>query len=58
MLLIYDDSASAAELANAVKNITESGRSVKAQKQNSGSIKYRQLVKLENGEAEVLETND
>ena len=58
VLLIYDDSASAAELANAVKNITESGRSVKAQKQNSGSIKYRQLVKLENGEAEVLETND
>ena len=58
VLLIYDDNASVAQLAGAVKNITESGKSVKAQKVDSGSIKYRQLVKLENGEVEVLETND
>ena len=58
VLLIYDDNASVAQLANTVKNITESGKSVKAQKLNSGNIRYRQLMKLENGEVEVLETND
>ena len=58
VLLIYDDIASVAQLANTVKNITESGKSVKAQKLNSGNIRYRQLMKLENGEVEVLETND
>ena len=58
VLLIYDDNATVAQLADTVKNITESGKSVKAQKVNSGSIRYRQLMKLENGEVEVLETND
>ena len=58
VLLIYDDNATVAQLANAVKNITERGKSVKAQKVNSGNIRYRQLIKLENGEVEVLETND
>ena len=58
VLLIYDDNASVAQLADTVKNITESGKSVKAQKLNSGNIRYRQLMKLENGEVEVLETND
>ncbi len=58
VLLIYDDNASAGELAAAVKNITDSGKCVKAQKVNSGSVKYKQLMKLENGEVEVLETND
>lgn len=58
VLLIYDDNATVGQLADAVKNITESGKSVKAQKVNSGNIKYRQLLKLENGEVEVLETND
>lgn len=58
VLLIYDYNATVAQLADTVKNITESGKSVKAQKVNSGSIRYRQLMKLENGEVEVLETND
>ena len=58
MLLIYDDSVELAKLADTVKDITDSGRSVKAQKFNNGNIKYRQLMKFVNGEAEVLETND
>lgn len=58
VLLLYNDSTDITKLADTVKSITESGRSVKAQKVDSGSIKYRQLIKLENGEAEVLETND
>ncbi len=58
VLLIYDDSVELAKLADTVKDITDSGRSVKAQKFNNGNIKYRQLMKFVNGEAEVLETND
>lgn len=58
VLLIYDDNASIGELAEAVKSITDSGKSVKAQKLNSGNVKYKQLMKLENGEVKVLETND
>ncbi len=58
VLLIYDDSTDITALADAVKNIAESGKSVKAQKVNSGSIKYRQLMKVSNGEVEVVETND
>ncbi len=58
VLLIYDDNTDLSQLADAVKSITESGKSVKAQKVNSGSIKYRQLMCINNGEVEVLETND
>lgn len=58
VLLLYDENTEPVQLAKAVRALTESGKSVKAQKVNSGSIKYRQLMKLNNGEAEVLETND
>lgn len=58
VLLLYDESSEPAQLAKTVKSLTESGKSVKAQKVSSGSIKYRQLMKLNNGEVEVLETND
>lgn len=58
VLLLYDGHTELSALAKAVKDITESGRSVKAQKINSGAVKYRQLMRLNNGEVEVLETND
>lgn len=58
VLLLYDDSTELTNLAEAVKNITESGKSVKTQKINSGAVRYRQLMRLSNGEVEVLETND
>lgn len=58
VLLLYDDNTDLSKLAESVKSITESGKSVKAQKVNSGSIKYRQLMSICNGEVEVLETND
>lgn len=58
ILLLYDDNTELTGLAAAVKNITESGKSVKAQKINSGAVRYRQLMRLNDGEVEVLETND
>ncbi|MBQ3969359.1 MAG: ATP phosphoribosyltransferase regulatory subunit [Clostridia bacterium] len=58
VLLIYDDKAGIGELADAVKKITDSGKSVKAQKQNDGAVKYKQLMKLLNGEVKICETND
>lgn len=58
VLLLYDDSTELTNLAESVKNITESGKSVKTQKINSGAVRYRQLMRLSNGEVEVLETND
>ncbi len=58
VLLLYDNDADAQSLAKAVKNITDSGKSVKVQKINGGSVKYRQLARLENGEVIILETND
>lgn len=58
VLLLYDDSCDLSLLANTVKTITESGNSVKAQKVNNGSIKYRQLMRINNGEVQTLETND
>ncbi len=59
VLLIYDDSVDISVLAQAVKDISESGKSVKAQKVNSGGVKYRQLMKVkDSGEVELIETND
>lgn len=59
VLLLYDDNTNVTALANAVKCLTDSDKSVKAQKNNSGIIKYRQLMRVNNnGEVEVLETND
>lgn len=58
VLLLYDDNTQLSVLADSVKSITDSGRSVKAQKSNNGLIKYRQLMRIKNGEVEILETND
>ena len=58
VLLVYDEKDSLKMLANAVKSLSENGKSVRAARKNDGSIKYRQLAVLKNGEAEVIETND
>ena len=58
VLLVYDEKDSLKTLANAVKSLSENGKSVRSARKNDGSIKYRQLAVLKNGEAEVIETND
>lgn len=58
VLMLYDEHTDLSLLAKTVKSVAESGKSIKAQKINNGTIKYRQLMRLNNGEVEVLETND
>lgn len=58
VLLMYDENESLQTLAKAVKSFSENGKSVRCVRKNDGSIKYRQLSVMKNGEAEVIETND
>lgn len=46
VMVLYNDSTPLDKLAKTVKELTESGKSVKAQKNDSGCVKYRQLVCL------------
>lgn len=58
VLLLYDGDTKLKDIASAVESLTKSGKSVKAQKNNTGCIRYRQLMRVNNGEAEVLETSE
>jgi len=48
-VLLYDDSADAARLCQAVRLLTDSGRSVLAQKAVPEKLRYRQLLRFEDG---------
>ena len=48
-VLLYDESADAAALTQAVRLLAESGRSVAAQKAVPQKLRYRQLLRFENG---------
>lgn len=49
ILLLYDEGADAAKLSRAVNNLTLSGRSVLARSQMPKRLRYRELMKFENG---------
>ena len=58
MLLIYGDDSMPCDVFEAVRRLTEDGRSVKALKENDGKVKYKTLAKLCSGEVKIIETND
>ena len=57
-VLLYDEESAAADLAYAVNALVAEGKTVMAQKNLPESIKYRQLLKLNGKEVDVLENND
>lgn len=54
-LLIYDSSSSAAKIGEAAQAIMQSGKSVMVQSSVPSDIKYRKLMKIQNGEVITLE---
>ena len=57
-VLLYDESTSASDLAAAVNTLVAEEKTVMAQRIVPESIKYRQLLKLNGKEVDVLENND
>ncbi|MBE6549624.1 MAG: hypothetical protein E7670_04265 [Ruminococcaceae bacterium] len=56
-LILYDDSADIGALRASVRMLTESGKSVMAQKNIPEKLRYRQLLKFKERGVEILETN-
>lgn len=57
-VLLYDENCEAADLANAVNELIAEDKTVMAQRNVPENIKYRQLLKLNGKEVDVLENND
>ncbi len=57
-VLLYDENCEAADLANAVNDLIAEDKTVMAQRNVPENIKYRQLLKLNGKEVDVLENND
>ena len=57
-VLLYDESTSASDLAYAVNALVAEEKTVMAQRIVPENIKYRQLLKLNGKEVDVLENND
>jgi ATP phosphoribosyltransferase regulatory subunit len=55
ILLLYDDTADTEALARAVRELTESGKSVRALKGAPTGVKYRELATLKDGRLHGLE---
>ena len=56
-VLLYDKDADLGILSKTVRELTEQGLSVTAQKSIPEKLKYRQLLKLKESEVEILETH-
>lgn len=56
-LLLYDQSTDLKKLSSVIKELTEQGLSVTAQRAIPEKLRYRQLVRLNESEVEILETN-
>jgi ATP phosphoribosyltransferase regulatory subunit len=57
VLLLYDAATDTADLAHAVEKLSER-HSVRASRGGTSNIKYRQLMRLENGRLETIEPHD
>ena len=57
VLLVYEE-ASPKDIIDAVKLLSNYGKTVKVQKTNDGRVKYRQLAAVRRGGFEILENND
>ncbi|MBQ6807588.1 MAG: ATP phosphoribosyltransferase regulatory subunit [Firmicutes bacterium] len=58
VLLLYGDDADLTALAQTVRMLTMNGQSVKAQRKENGSLRYRQLLLMKERGVEILETHD
>ena len=58
VLLLYKDTDSETSIAHAVKILMSAGNTVRAEKTNTGSIKYRQLAIVKDRGIEIIEIND
>lgn len=58
VLLKYDEDTPLDVLAKAVGEITADGRSVRAVREDNGSIKYRQIAQIANGEVKIYGSDD
>jgi len=56
-VILYDETTDIKNLADFVKMMTQSGKRVTAQKEIPQKLKYRQLLKMNEKGAEILETN-
>lgn len=56
-LIIYDDSADIGALRASMRMLTESGKSVMAQRSVPEKLRYRQLLRFKERGVEILETN-
>ncbi len=56
-LIIYDKNADIEAVSSAVRLMADSGKTVSAQTENTGNIKYRQLLRLNERGLEILENN-
>lgn len=58
VLILYDETSDAMQVQQAVQQLIQTGKRVRAERQKSDTITYRQLMQLRNGGLEILETND
>ena len=58
VLLLYGGDDDLPALAKAVTSLTQQGKSVRAQKYNGESVKYRTLMRINGTEVETVETDD
>lgn len=58
ILLLYEENTDAAALLKSVEMLTGNGQSVMVQKQNNGTVKYKQLWTMKERGLEILAEND
>ena len=56
-VLLYDKDTDLGVLSKTIRQLTEKGLSVTAQRAVPEKLKYRQLLKLKESEVEILEAN-
>lgn len=58
ILLLYEETTDTAALLKSVEMLTDNGQSVMVQKQNNGTVKYRQLWSMKERGLEIIAEND
>ena len=58
VLLLYEENTDTAELLKSVEMLTGNGQSVMVQKQNNGTVKYKQLWSMKERGLEIIAEND
>ncbi len=58
VMLVYDKDIAAEKIIEAVKLLSESGKTVRAANAPDAGVRYRQMISLGKGGMKILETND